>query len=251
MNIKKYGALLLATGMLSLALTSVAFAADKNETGKMGPRPGMGMIMGMRRPGVVGKVTAVSGTTLTVTAEKKNQTAAATFTIDASAATVMKNGVTSSVSQIAVSDMIVVEGTVSGTSIKATLIRDGMKEKQEMMDELKDIQGNGQPVVAGQISAISGNSITVKNNNQTYTVDASSAKVVKAGVANATVSNVAVGDTVIIQGTVNGNAVVASTILDKPVKTENSSSQPSTNPALPRMRFFGGVGNFFKHLFGF
>ncbi len=70
-----------------------------------------------------GVVASISGTTITMT-EESNE-GGASYTVDASAATVMKNGVASSVSGIAVGDKIFVKGTVTGTNVVATKIMDG------------------------------------------------------------------------------------------------------------------------------
>ena len=80
-------------------------------------------------------------------------TTATTYTVDASSATVTKNGAASTVSAIAVGDTVMVQGTVSGTNVTAKTIRDGVGQGQPA------IQGNGQPVVAGTVTAINGNSV--------------------------------------------------------------------------------------------
>lgn len=72
-------------------------------------------------PGVFGKVTAIDGTTITIT----NSRTDATYTVDASNATVMKNGAKGSMASIAVGDMIMAQGTASGSSVAATAISDG------------------------------------------------------------------------------------------------------------------------------
>ena len=77
--------------------------------------PGMG-----RGAGVMGTVTAVSGNTVTVT--DKDGT---TYTIDATSAEVSKTS-TITVSQIAVGDTVGVQGTVSGTTVTAKHIMDGL-----------------------------------------------------------------------------------------------------------------------------
>jgi membrane-bound inhibitor of C-type lysozyme len=82
-------------------------------------------------PGVMGTVSSVDGTTLTVTgfgrpdSASSTNTATTTYSVDASGATVMKDNATSTVSAIAVGDAVTVRGTVSGTSITATSIFDG------------------------------------------------------------------------------------------------------------------------------
>ena len=76
--------------------------------------------------GVFGTVSAISGTTLTVTSNAQNGGTATTYIVDASSATVTKSGTASSVSAIAVGDTIMVRGTVSGTNVTAKTIMDGM-----------------------------------------------------------------------------------------------------------------------------
>ena len=160
--------------------------------------------------GVFGTVSAISGTTLTVTSNAQNGGTATTYIVDASSATVTKSGTASSVSAIAIGDTVAVQGTVNGTSVTATSIRDGVMTG--------GMRGNGNGVF-GTVSAISGTTLTVTSNAQnggtatTYIVDASSATVTKAG-ATSTLSAIAVGDTVMIQGTVSGTSITATTIND-------------------------------------
>jgi hypothetical protein len=72
------------------------------------------------------------------------------------------------------------------------------------------------PAAMGKVTAINGISITITNakTSTTYTVDASNATVTKGGVTSATVSNIAVGDTISVAGTVSGTNVTATTIHD-------------------------------------
>ena len=139
------------------------------------------------------------------------------------------------------------QGTVSGTSVVAKTIRDGA------MMQKPQIQGNGQPVVAGKVATVSGSSITITNSsNVTYTVDATNAKFLVSGVTTPTISNVVVGDNLVVQGTVNGNSVVAATVIDQ--KAPVSNGTVGNNPK-PQEGFMGGmingIGNFFRKMFGF
>jgi hypothetical protein len=199
--------------------------------------------------GVSGTVASISGTTLTVTSKAKSSSdTSTTYTVDASDATVTKDGATSSVSAIAVGDTVIVQGTVSGTSVTATKINDGASQDQSA------IQGNGQPVVAGSVNAISGTTITITNkSNVTYTIDATNATFVVTGITAPTISNIAVGDNLTIQGTVNGTSVVASSIIDQKATTNTDAKNSDNNKS--QSGFMGGmmssIGNFFKHLFGF
>ncbi len=210
-------------------------------------RSGMGGGQGFDKNATLGTVTAVNGTTITMTSKERTKTATSsaatttTYTVDASSATVQKDGTASAVSSVAVGDTIIVKGTVSGTTITATSIQDGQGQQQ--------IKGNGEPVVGGAVTAISGNSLTITNkSNLTYTVDASSATVQKDGTASA-VSSVAVGDNVVVQGTVNGTSVTATSVIDQGNVTASKNSV--TPRATHAGGFLGGIASFFEHLFGF
>ncbi len=206
---------------------------------------GMGGGM-MRGNGVFGTVASVSGNTLTVTSKMgPNSTATpTTYTVNASSATITKDGATSLLTNVAVGDMVMVEGTVSGTNVTATAIRDGMpKGGAGMMggEQNPVIAGNGEPVVAGTVTTINGNTITITNkSNVTYSVDATNAKVSENNTVT-TLSNIVVGENVVVQGTVNGNSVTATSIMGQKMATA-TTAKPS---------FMGGIVNFFKHVFGF
>ena len=219
--------------------TNVTATAIKDGVAPNGARNGMG---------ISGTVSAISGTTLTVTGKARAVTPGATetvvtYTVDASSSTVTKNGVSSPVSAIASGDTVMVQGTISGTNIVAKTIRDGVAQPV--------IQGNGQPVIAGSVTSINGNSIVVTNkSNVTYTIDTTNAKVVVQGVTSPTISNVAVGDNVIIQGAVNGTSVTASSVIDQKITAgNNSENNPKPHGFMGGM--MNGIGNFFKKLFGF
>lgn len=112
----KFLAILISVVALSAILVAgAAFAQSSPPSGGYG-RSGSGGFSG-----VFGKVTAISGTTITIT-DSRNST---TYTVDASNATVTKNGAASSISSIVVGDTIVVQGTTSGDSVTATSIMDG------------------------------------------------------------------------------------------------------------------------------
>jgi hypothetical protein len=227
-------------------------ATKINDGIQMGPGPA-------RIPGVFGTVSAVNGTTLTVTSKggPTNQgSTGTTYTVNASGATVMKDGATSTVSAIATGDTVMVQGAISGTTVTATKINDGMMQGGPGMGKagggaLASLQGNGEPVVGGSVTAISGDSLTVTNkSNVTYSVDATNATVI---VKNATSSlaDISTGDNVVVQGTVNGTAVTASTIID-----QGAQSSSGTGTGGPGMMHgiggvFGAIGGFFQHLFGF
>ncbi len=236
------------TVMVQGTVSGTSVTATKINDGQF--KGGMGRGMGMR-PAVVGTVASVSGNTITVTSNgmgPNQSTTPTTYTVDATNATVMKNGATTTVASIAVGDTIAVQGTVSGTSVTATKIRDGVMQGNGAGSG-PQIQGNGEPVLAGTVSSVSGSTITLTNSgNVTYAIDATNAKIQVKGNSSATVSNVSTGDKVIVQGTVNGTSVTATSVMD-----QGSASASNGNGSRPGGMggFFGSIGNFFKNLFGF
>ena len=263
---------------LGLVVFVPAFAATSagvaNNGGGWGGGLGMrdGAMMGSRMPGVFGTVTAVNGTTLTVTqktrpnAASSNPTASPTvYMVDASSATVMKSGANSTLSNVAVGDTVMVQGTVDGTNVTATVIHDGlggmmggrgMREgfgwgMASSTSSTPPITGNGEPVIAGNVASVSGTTLTVTNaSNVTYTVDVSGAKIVKGG-ATIAVTSVATGDNVVVQGTVNGTSVTAASVIDQETGSGNRGIAGTASPLGSHTGFFGSIGSFFKRIFGF
>jgi hypothetical protein len=175
--------------------------------------------------------------------------------------------------------MVMVQGTVSGANVAAIMIRDGMNgtmrkpgafasstrgipgdgmnafgrkpTSTRAVSGTPPFQGNGEPVIAGSVSAMNGTMLTVTNaSNVTYTIDASNATFVKGG-ATSTIASVAVGDNIVAQGMVNGTSVTASSVIDQGTSSRGNGKPTGTPPAGPRFDLFGTIGNFFKHLFGF
>jgi hypothetical protein len=197
----------------SLLAVGTTFAA--------GPGLGGGMMGRARMPGVFGTVSSINGNTLTITSKGFGQNTTTTaYTVDATNAKITKNGVASTLSNVVVGDNVSVQGTVSGTNVTATAIRDGMMGGRGYMMGQKS-------GVFGTVASVSGNTLTVTSKmrpngsttSTTYTVDATNATVMKAGVSSS-VSNIAVGDMVMVAGTVNGTSVVATTIRDGVVGTK-------------------------------
>ena len=256
MNIKRYIPLLafvIITTGTSVALTTHAQSAPSDQGTLEGIHmtnrgEGRGHFGTGMRPGVFGTVSAINGTSITVTSTNKKTNVTTTYTVDASGATVTKSGAASSVSTIAIGDTVMISGTITGNSVVAKNIRDGIPTQGK--GGMENFQGDGNPVIAGTISAINGSTITITNkSNSTYTVTASNATFRKPGITSATISNLVVGDTVVIQGTVSGNSVMATSVLDQgtqPVApTTGTPDQPEQHQG-----FFGRVGGFFSHLFG-
>ncbi len=245
--------------MMAFAAASPAFAdtgvnigvktdlrMDKRDDDNQGPGNAM------MKPALVGKVTSVSSTTLVVSGSQgfMKDSTTTSFTVNAANATIRKGNSTSTLSSIAVGDTVMVRGTVTGTSIVATSIEAGMKSKggedKDHASSTPPFTGNGQPVVAGTISAITGTSITVTTkSNVSYAVDASSAKVLQ-GKAASTVSALKVGDEVIVQGTVNGTSITAASVI-----SGKANANGNANGNGKGRGFFASIGHFFASLFGF
>ena len=214
----------------------------------------------MVKPAAVGTVTSISGNIITISGGPGMPNPGAyatktTFTVNATNATILKNNATSSVSAIAVGDNLFIEGTLTGTTVTATVIHDGngprsVGPRRGMMGAPFQLEGNGQPVIAGNVSAISGNTLTVTNkSNVTYTVDVTNAKVTARG-ATSTPSSIVVGDMVVVQGTVNGTSISASMVVDSGMQAKTLTTQIG-HPNQGFRNLFGGLGNFFSRLFGF
>ena len=114
------------------------------------------------------------------------------------------------------------------------------------------VTGNGQPIIGGNVTAINGSSIIVTTaNGVVYTVDATSARVVKSGTTDTTLANIAIGDSIIVQGAVNGTTVIASSVIGHGI-IQNSTTQTTKAATLHRgYGFMGAVGGFFSRFFGF
>lgn len=235
---------------------------DNRPQGMMNRGEGNGYMMegqgGMMKPVVFGTVASVSGNAIVVTGSQYfgTSTAAVSFSVDATNAKIIKNGATSSVSSILVGDSVAIQGTLSGTSVIATIIHDGaMRGPQNWADKDKKdktgtstfiVEGNGQPVIAGSVSAVGTSTFTITNkSNVQYTVDVTNAKIVS-GKDTVSFSTVKVGDTVVVQGVINGSSINASTVIEQKLSASGQVSGQKTGQG-----FFGGIGRFFMRLFGF
>ena len=161
-------------------------------------------------PVVFGTVEAINGSSITLNSFLKGATT--TYTIDASVAKIIKSGsATTTISNIMVGDKLLVRGKITGTNVSAETITDNKsKNTKNTTNWAKAPKGfhsefNG---VIGKVSYINGSALSVsvykKNATTTYNVDASSV----------TISNIQVGDTIIVRGTVTGTSVVAKSIVE-------------------------------------
>lgn len=252
--------------MLLVAGTALA-DTSASQTGR-----GWGHGMGTR-PAVVGQITAINGSSLSVESKrfgKDEDTGGVTSTIyavDASGATIYKNGSTVSLSDVVVGDFVAVQGTVSGATVTATEVRGGIGPRAGMRRSMPGMEGwrapgtaaiagNGQPVIGGTVGAVDASVVIVNtaSGNLSYNVDVANATVMKRG-ATSTPSDIAVGDRVVVQGSVSGTSVTASSVIDHgavPASTNtNTSGNTETTHRGIMGGFFGAIGGFFQHIFGF
>ncbi len=200
--------------------------------------------------GITGKITAISGSIITLV---EGTSTAKTLTIDASKATFAKiaspiapsadsvpaQSASSpiAIADLVVGDMIVVTGTVTDTTVVATQIT--------VVPARAAWEGNSTMMVVGKVQAINGTTLTVlansgfgrmgaperaNNSNApavssvTYAVDASAAVIKKIAPSTAgqtvtapttiAVGDIAIGDTVRVQGKITGTNIAAVTITD-------------------------------------
>ncbi len=217
-------ATLLAGG--ALAGYATLASAEESSTSIAGVGQTMMQSMGKRGPHVHGTVTAVNGTTITITDERQNTI----YTIDASGATFKKATAgsaptTVTISEIAVGDTIGARGTVSGTTVTATEVMEGAMGRGGPGGMGGHGRGQG---VMGTVTAVNGSTITVtdQRSGTSYTVNAGAATVQK--MTAGALSDIVVGDTIGVQGDVSGTAVTAKNIMDDLPVPSNGPSAAST-----------------------
>src|ERR1051326_2442811 len=152
----------------------------------------------------VGTVVSVSGNTVTITGKDN-----VTYTVDATNAKLYRRfGATMLLANVQNGDTIQVFGSVNGTNIAATLIRD---------ESLQTHNGSFE----GTVSAISGSSFTLqskKRGNQTIHTD--SATMFKLGNATGTIASLSVGEQVVVKGVWDRtNSNVTAKVVSVPMKS--------------------------------
>lgn len=163
-------------------------------------RPGMPGTKGSFRNMIIGSVSAISGTSLTVTG-----TNGTTYTVDASQAKLMQGmGARLSLSNVQTGDKVMVMGTINGTAVTAKRIN--------------DTSFMGRNIFSGSVTAINGSLLTISGRDKTsYTLDASAATITK-GRPNASttlgIADIKVGDRLTAVGSLNGSSVSATSIFD-------------------------------------
>ena len=166
---------------------------------------------------VVGTVTTISGTTLTVT-DAKN----VVYTVDASAAKIDSgmNGSGLSLADVLQGDKVVIIGPVTGVTEKASAINDRSM--------------NGRNIFSGTVTYVSGSILTIDTmagkTKTSYTVNAASAVLTK-GMGKGTpatiaIADIKVGDRIFAIGTLNGTNVSATSVRDLGQIAARKNKQP-------------------------
>lgn len=198
--------------------------------------------MHMTRPTIVGQVASIKGSTLKVTSQgwQRKNSSAKTYQVDASRASITKNGVKSSLSKIKTGDLVVVNGTTRGNrmiarTIMAYRINNYPKDNGRYYGypkypdysrypypswpysygtELLSMNSNGEPIIVGKITAEMSNDgiIRVTSDDITYRVDVSDAQIERDG-QTIDGDEIESGDQVIVQGTVRDNHIDAAIVL--------------------------------------
>jgi hypothetical protein len=157
-------------------------------------------------PGVIGTVVSVNGSIITITG--KNNT---TYTIDTSGAKIFKNRNTVITSaDVKVGDVIMAQGTVNGTHVVATTVFDGKPIVG------KKNQGNFSGVM-GIVNSVSADSLTLTaKNGVVYTVNTTNTTHIEKGTppVHVQISDIKIGDTIMVRGAVNGTVVSAEKVFD-------------------------------------
>ena len=206
-------------GIAALAVVFLSIAAAQAATNPVGQgmmgKVGLGRTM---MPGIFGKVTAVSGTTITVLGGRPSGTQTI-YTVNAANAVVIKNATTSSVGSIVVGDAVLVQGTVSVTSVTATRILDGT------------------PLVRGKFM------MGGRGNEATGTLDFENGTSSRAGEGRGMMRPS--GTPPFASGTFPGDNHGSGRF-----GTSTATGTPEQSAGQAHMGFFGSIGNFFGHMFG-
>ncbi len=129
-----------------------------------------------------------------------------------------------SVTSISVGDSVALQGTVSGSNVDATKI---------YAVTIPQSANNGS--IRGTVTAVSGDTITIlATGGTTYTVDTSDADFKGHKNNDEDISDIDVGETIVVQGDVDGDSIDASLVSEAELKAG----------------WLQRFGNFWKHLFG-
>ncbi len=100
--------------------------------------------------GIIGVVSSVSGSSFVMQGHAGMNSATTTYTVDTSSAKIMKKNVAISVSDIVAGDTVLVAGPLSGTSIKASIVIDGIPPRSMMQPGSTRREGAGRAKISAE-----------------------------------------------------------------------------------------------------
>ncbi len=208
MTTKKY---LIATGAVSLALLTATPALADSNKGRNDDNAGfrIGSVIKLFNKdsrhnddkkhatttaqgtvNVSGKVTAVNGTTITLSGKD-----GATYTVNAANATISAENRTLAITDIKVGDTLKVKGTLTGSTIVATTIRDKSTAQRELETKLSNLR-------AGIVTAVNGSVVTITRfgTGTTSTVNTNASTTIKVKGGATSTSAITPGSAIVVVG---------------------------------------------------
>ncbi len=211
MTTKKY---LIATGAVSLALlTAMPAFADTEKNGKDNNGLHLGSIVRLFNDkhndddkrdndkkhatttaqgtvSISGKVTAVNGNTITLSGKD-----GATYTVNAAGAAITAENRTLAITDIKVGDTLKVNGTLTGTTIVATKIRDKSTVQRDLESKLSNLR-------AGIVTAVNGTVLTITRfgTGTTSTINTNASTTIKVKGGATSTSAITPGSAIVVLG---------------------------------------------------
>lgn len=190
--------------------------------------------------GIMGTVTAIDGTTIKLHAVRGD----ANYTVDASNATYRKGDILLALSSIKVGAMLFVQGAINENSIVASAIVDA---KGGM--PIPPVKGKHQPGIVGTVTEAEKAGFKVQTRDGAiYMVNAFNAKIWKNKTV-ASVGDIAVGDTVVVVGTITDMNIAATSVATVSLPSHDNNENVHMNNGV-RVGFFHRIGLFFRSMFG-
>lgn len=200
------------SGLVAVAFFAASPVSAQTLTDSLKKVPGIDRML--HKNTVVGTVSDVFGTTISLNAFNMHSSSTSQYTIDASNAAVFKGGATSSLSEIVAGDKIMVKGAITGTNVIATKIR-SVENMKPFRGHHKDFASSTENIRAkftlGNVVAVDGDRFTIvdkghrDNATTTYNVITGGTTIFKKAGESATLADVTVGQFVMVAGAKNSS----------------------------------------------
>lgn len=175
--------------------------------------------------GVAGEITAINGSTITVSSmdrKGKQQTTdstpeTSTFTVSTASSTTFSKIVDGTVGDLAKGDIISIAGTTSNGTVTAKGIRQvdqlpDPEQGQGMRHAPHQGPGRSGQHTLGTITAVNGSTVTVKTVSGGSVTATTTSDTKVSVIEKASISDLAMGDTIRVKGMVSGTKVAATTV---------------------------------------